>query len=63
MSQTITYTYAEAMMPGFPNTITRSTDNAIIPCDLHNMDYQAFLEWIAAGNEAPAGWTGPQNPT
>lgn len=42
--------------------IVRSADGAFIPCDLNNMDYQAFLAWIAAGNTAPEGWTGPTNP-
>lgn len=26
-----------------------------IPLDLENMDYQAFLEWVAAGN-TPTEW-------
>lgn len=41
--------------------LIRSTDNASIPCDLENMDYQAFLAWVTEGNAAPEGWTGPTN--
>ena len=37
--------------------ILRTTDGAFIPPDPANTDYQAYLEWVAAGNEpepAPA---------
>jgi hypothetical protein len=66
-TSTVSYTYnaAPADFPaGWPwtPTLTRSPDNAIIPLHLENMDYQQFLSWIAAGNPAPAGWTGPKNP-
>lgn len=54
------YTYATS--PGGLSFLKRS-DNATIPLDLANQDYQAFLTWIAEGNAAPAGWTGPTNPT
>ena len=33
------------------NTIKRLSDNAFIPFDPANMDYQAYLKWIAEGNE------------
>lgn len=48
-----------AFEPG-TGVLVRS-DGAFIPLDLHNMDYQAFLAWMAEGNPAPEGWTGPTN--
>lgn len=33
------------------NTIQRISDNAFIPTDLGNRDYQDYLAWVAAGNE------------
>jgi hypothetical protein len=33
-----------------PNCIIRTTDGACIPFDPDNSDYQAYLEWVAAGN-------------
>ena len=32
------------------NTILRTSDNANIPFDEANTDYQEYLEWVAAGN-------------
>ena len=32
------------------NTVQRLTDNAFIPFDPANTDYQAYLEWLAEGN-------------
>lgn len=32
-------------------TIQRDEDKAFIPFDEDNMDYQAYLEWLAEGNE------------
>ena len=32
------------------NGIRRLADNAFIPCDEANTDYQAYLKWLALGN-------------
>ena len=32
------------------NIIKRKSDNASIPKDPNNIDYQEYLEWVAAGN-------------
>ena len=34
--------------------IIRTTDNASIPLDESNTDYQAYLTWVAEGNMAEA---------
>jgi hypothetical protein len=36
---------------GTSQMIQRLSDNAFIPFDEANTDYQEYLEWIAAGNE------------
>ena len=46
MYQTIPDTYA-----GPAKGIKRLADNAFIPFDPANTDYQAFLAWVAEGNE------------
>jgi len=33
-----------------PITILRTSDNAFIPTDPANTDYQAYLKWVAEGN-------------
>lgn len=33
------------------NTVKRLTDNAFIPFDPANTDYQAYLRWLEEGNE------------
>lgn len=32
------------------NSVIRTTDNACIPFDPANTDYQEYLKWIAEGN-------------
>ena len=34
------------------NIIIRKTDNAAIPKDPENSDYQEYLEWVSKGNTA-----------
>ena len=36
------------------SSILRKEDNAFIPKDLDNKDYQAYLAWVAEGNTAEA---------
>ena len=35
---------------GNVNVVERLTDNAFIPFDEANTDYQAYLKWVADGN-------------
>jgi hypothetical protein len=32
------------------DTVIRLSDNAYIPFDPQNVDYQAYLKWVAEGN-------------
>ena len=32
------------------NAISRIEDNAVIPFDPDNTDYQAYLKWVSEGN-------------
>jgi len=36
---------------GKQNSVIRLNDNATIPFDPDNADYQAYLAWLAEGNE------------
>ena len=42
---------------GEASCIKRLADNAFIPFDESNTDYQAYLAWVADGNTAEE-WTG-----
>jgi hypothetical protein len=35
---------------GKPNAIIRAADEAFIPFDPDNTDYQSYLKWLAEGN-------------
>jgi hypothetical protein len=37
-------------MDGNPNAVQRTADNACIPFDPANTDYQAYLKWVSEGN-------------
>jgi len=37
---------------GTSEAVIRTTDNAYIPFDPANVDYQQYLKWIAEGNVA-----------
>ena len=37
-------------LPFVGQNIVRTTDNAYIPMDKANTDYQAYLAWVALGN-------------
>ena len=34
-----------------PNQVQRLSDNAFIPFDNNNVDYQKYLEWVSQGNQ------------
>ena len=53
----MSYTYKKTKGSGgtdITNQILRKEDNASIPYDPDNRDYQAYLAWVAEGNTAEA---------
>ena len=50
----MTYTYKNVkdIDGSIGNYILRKEDNAFIPFDETNTDYQAYLAWVAEGNTA-----------
>ena len=52
----MTYTYKKVkdIDGSIGNYILRKEDNAFIPKDEGNTDYQEYLEWVAEGNTAEA---------
>lgn len=47
---TYQYVYDQFAKKLSENSIKRLPDNACIPFDLANTDYQAYLTWLAKGN-------------
>ena len=54
----MTYTYKKLIdlftKKESTNEILRKEDNAVIPIDEANTDYQEYLAWVADGNTAEA---------
>ena len=53
----MSYTYQKILDPAegeITNAIRRKEDNAIIPFDSANTDYQIYLSWLSEGNTPEA---------
>jgi hypothetical protein len=46
-----------------PKCIVRIADNAFIPFDLANTDYQEYLKWLEEGNTPLPADNSPEEPT
>jgi hypothetical protein len=46
----IMYKQTKAPNGNIANQVIRTSDNACIPFDLANTDYQAYLKWLDEGN-------------
>jgi hypothetical protein len=44
------YKQYKDLMGNIANSIIRLSDNAFIPFDPANTDYQAYLKWVSEGN-------------
>ena len=45
------YKLINSAITGTVNTVKRLQDNAFIPFDPANTDYQSYLKWLSEGNE------------
>ena len=51
----MSYKLTNPLISGDPvTTVIRLSDNAFIPFDEANTDYQKYLEWVAEGNTPKA---------